>query len=55
MVMDSLGYLDAVAGLPEQLEVAHELAASLDLSGLPASDAIDSIAVLGMGGSADRG
>jgi glucose/mannose-6-phosphate isomerase len=55
MVMDSLGYLDAIAGLPEQLEGAHELAAALDLSALPAADAIDSIAVLGMGGSAIAG
>jgi glucose/mannose-6-phosphate isomerase len=53
--MDSLGYLDAVAGWPEQLEAGHELAAGLDLSNLPDKGAIDSIAVLGMGGSAIAG
>ena len=55
MAVDSLGFLDAVAGLPEQLEVAHEAAAEVDLSSLPAGDAIDSIAVLGMGGSGIAG
>ena len=52
---DSLGFVDAVAGWPEQLEVAHELAAEADLSSLPAAAAIDSIAVLGMGGSGIAG
>ncbi|MCJ7439240.1 MAG: bifunctional phosphoglucose/phosphomannose isomerase [Acidimicrobiia bacterium] len=55
MAVDSLGFLDAVTGLPEQLETAHELAAEADLSSLPAGDAIDSIAVLGMGGSGMAG
>jgi glucose/mannose-6-phosphate isomerase len=54
-VADSLGFLDAVAGLPEQLEAAHGLAAEADLSSLPAGDSIDSIAVLGMGGSGMAG
>jgi glucose/mannose-6-phosphate isomerase len=54
-VTDSLGYLDAVTGLPEQLDSAHELAASLDLGGLPGPGGIDSIAVLGMGGSGIAG
>jgi glucose/mannose-6-phosphate isomerase len=52
---DTLGFLDAVAGLPEQLDAAHELAGALDLSGLPRSDGVDSIAVLGMGGSGIAG
>jgi glucose/mannose-6-phosphate isomerase len=55
VTVDSLGFLDAVAGLPEQLEVAHETATELDLSSLPAGDAIDSVAVLGMGGSGMAG
>ncbi|MEX2256682.1 MAG: bifunctional phosphoglucose/phosphomannose isomerase [Acidimicrobiia bacterium] len=52
---DTLGYVDAIAGLPEQLEAAHEQAATVDVSALPSGDAIDSIAVLGMGGSAISG
>jgi len=52
---DTLGFLDAVAGLPEQLGEAHELVGSLDLSDLPAPDRIDAIAVLGMGGSGVAG
>ncbi|HEU5302236.1 MAG TPA: bifunctional phosphoglucose/phosphomannose isomerase [Acidimicrobiia bacterium] len=55
MAVDSIGFLEAVAGLPEQLDAAHELAGSLDLSALPKPDAIDSIAVLGMGGSGIAG
>jgi len=55
MTPDSLGYVDAVGGLPEQLESAHELAASVDLGGLPEAGAIDSIAVLGLGGSGIAG
>jgi glucose/mannose-6-phosphate isomerase len=55
MVTDSLGYVDAITGLPEQLDAAHELAASVDLSGLPDADGIDAIAVLGMGGSGISG
>src|SRR5690554_4239598 len=52
---DTLGFLDAVAGLPEQLGAAHESAATLDFSSLPGRDGIDSIAVLGMGGSGIAG
>ncbi|HEY8217165.1 MAG TPA: bifunctional phosphoglucose/phosphomannose isomerase [Acidimicrobiia bacterium] len=52
---DTLGYVDAITRLPEQLEAAHELAASVDLTGLPDASGIDSIAVLGMGGSGISG
>jgi glucose/mannose-6-phosphate isomerase len=52
---DSLGFLDAVATLPEQLAAAHEAAAELDFSALPAADDIRNIAVLGMGGSGIAG
>ncbi len=52
---DTLGFLDAVAGLPEQLVAAHEQAAAADLDRLPGADAIDAVAVLGMGGSGIAG
>jgi glucose/mannose-6-phosphate isomerase len=52
---DTLGYIDAITRLPEQLEAAHELAASVDLVALPDAGGIDSIAVLGMGGSGMAG
>ncbi len=52
---DSLGFLDAVRGLPEQLDAAHEAAAELDLSSLPPADTIDNIVMLGMGGSGVAG
>jgi glucose/mannose-6-phosphate isomerase len=53
--LDTLGFGDAVAGLPEQLEAAHRAAASLDLSRLPDAGDIDQIVVLGMGGSGIAG
>ncbi|MEP6625739.1 MAG: bifunctional phosphoglucose/phosphomannose isomerase [Acidimicrobiia bacterium] len=53
---DTLGFLDAVAGLPEQLTAAHATAAAvLTPDALPAGDAIRNIAVLGMGGSGIAG
>ncbi|MFN8037094.1 MAG: bifunctional phosphoglucose/phosphomannose isomerase [Acidimicrobiia bacterium] len=55
MTTDSVGFLDAVQGLPEQLAAAHEAAGSLDPAGFPAADAIDNIVVLGMGGSGISG
>jgi glucose/mannose-6-phosphate isomerase len=54
-VTDTLGFLGAVAGLPEQLDAAHKVMGSVDLGSLPAADAIDSIVVLGMGGSGVAG
>jgi glucose/mannose-6-phosphate isomerase len=55
-VPDSLGFLDAVAGLPEQLADAHRSARdALDQASLPSPDDIDDIAVLGMGGSGIAG
>lgn len=53
--LDSLGFVDAVAGLPEQLAAAHEAAGELDASQLPDADEIDNIVVLGMGGSGVAG
>ena len=53
---DSLGFLDAVAGLPEQLVAAHADAATLiRAEDLPGADTIRNIVVLGMGGSAISG
>jgi glucose/mannose-6-phosphate isomerase len=53
---DSLGFLDSVHGLPEQLATAHEQSAVvLDTAPLPAASAIDHVAVLGMGGSGIAG
>ena len=52
---DSLNFLDAVAGLPEQLTVAHESAAIVHADALPKADSIRNIVVLGMGGSGISG
>ena len=52
---DTLGFLEAVRGLPEQLAAAHEAAAALDVSGLGPADGIDNVVVLGMGGSGIAG
>ncbi len=53
---DSLGFLDAVAGLPEQLIGAHQSAgAALTAEALPAADEIHNIVVMGMGGSGIAG
>jgi glucose/mannose-6-phosphate isomerase len=56
VAFDTLGFLAAVDGLPEQLATAHERAAmALDHVTLPAPTDIDNIAVLGMGGSGIAG
>lgn len=56
MGADSLGFLAAVAGLPEQLAAAHEHAAEhVRAEALPEADAIRNIVVLGMGGSGISG
>jgi len=52
---DSLKFLEAVRGLPEQLASAHESAAALDVSGLGSASDIANIAVFGMGGSGIAG
>lgn len=53
---DSLGFLDAVGGLPEQLADAHRTAReALDGAPLPAPDAVRNVVVLGMGGSGIAG
>jgi glucose/mannose-6-phosphate isomerase len=56
VAVDSLGFLGVIEGLPEQLAAAHEQATmTLDRAALPRPDAIDHIAVLGMGGSGIAG
>jgi glucose/mannose-6-phosphate isomerase len=55
-VPDSLGFVDAVRGLPEQLADAIQSArVALDGVPLPAAIDIDNIVVLGMGGSGIAG
>jgi glucose/mannose-6-phosphate isomerase len=55
-VPDSLRFLDAVGGLPEQLADAHRSARdALDEAPLPTVAEIDNIVVLGMGGSGIAG
>ena len=55
MTTDSLGFLDAVAGLPEQLARAHEIAGELHADAFPRADTIRNIVMLGMGGSGIAG
>jgi glucose/mannose-6-phosphate isomerase len=56
VALDSLEFLAAVDGLPEQLAGAHEQSAmALEQVTLPAPTDIDHIAVLGMGGSGIAG
>jgi len=51
--LDSLGMLEAVASMPEQL--LQGLAAGQGLEGLPGHDDVEHVVVLGMGGSAIAG
>ena len=55
MTTDSLNFLEAVAGLPEQLAHAHEVAGSVHADAFPRGDLIRNIVVLGMGGSGISG
>jgi glucose/mannose-6-phosphate isomerase len=52
---DSLQFLDALRGLPEQLAAAHEAAAELHTGRLPAATDVRNIVVMGMGGSGIAG
>jgi len=54
-VTDSLNFVDAVAGLPEQLAHAHEVAGEIHPDAFPRADAVRNIVVLGMGGSGIAG
>jgi glucose/mannose-6-phosphate isomerase len=52
---DSLRFLEAVAGLPEQLAAAHEAAAAIPAHTLPKPEPVRNIVMLGMGGSGIAG
>jgi glucose/mannose-6-phosphate isomerase len=52
---DSLNFLEAVAGLPEQLAHAHETAGAVHADAFPRGDIVRNIVVLGMGGSGIAG
>jgi glucose/mannose-6-phosphate isomerase len=52
---DSLHFLDAVCGLPEQLAAAHEAASTMHVDRFPRAGDIRNIVVLGMGGSGISG
>ena len=51
MAVDSLGFGDALATMPEQLASAHEAAGKVPASALPDANAFDRVVTLGMGGS----
>jgi glucose/mannose-6-phosphate isomerase len=55
VTVDSLRFLDAVRGLPEQLAAAHEAAAELHPRRLPSVENVRNIVVMGMGGSGISG
>src|SRR5262249_44375797 len=55
MAVDSLGFGEALCGLPEQLAAAHEAAGKVAASVLPDAGAFDRIVTLGMGGSGIAG
>ncbi len=52
---DTLHFLDEVAGLPEQLAAAHEVASKVRIDQLPHESQVRNIVVLGMGGSGISG
>jgi glucose/mannose-6-phosphate isomerase len=52
---DSLHFLDAVCGLPEQLAAAHEAASTVHVDRFPKVGEIRNIVVMGMGGSGISG
>ncbi len=55
MTVDSLDFLAAVEGLPEQLSDAHRAAGAVDPSLFPRADEIDHVVLCGMGGSGVTG
>jgi glucose/mannose-6-phosphate isomerase len=52
---DTLGFLGAVEGLPEQLADAHRAAGAIDPARFPRAGGIDHLVVCGMGGSGIAG
>src|SRR6201994_3739396 len=55
MTVDSLGFGEALAAMPEQLAAAHEVAGKVPGSSLPDAAGFDRIVTLGMGGSGIAG
>ena len=55
MTVDTLGFGDALATLPEQLAAAHEVAGKVHASALPDAGNFDRVVTLGMGGSGIAG
>jgi glucose/mannose-6-phosphate isomerase len=55
MAVDTLGFGDALAALPEQLAAAHEAAGKVPASSLPDATTFDRLVTLGMGGSGIAG
>jgi len=53
--VDTLGFVDAVRSLPEQLAAALQVAAGVDLTGLPDAADVRAVLVTGMGGSGISG
>jgi glucose/mannose-6-phosphate isomerase len=53
--VDSLRFLDAVVGLPEQLAAAHEAAGAIDTAHFAPASEVDHIIAMGMGGSGIAG
>jgi len=53
--IDSIGFLDAIAALPEQLAPAEAVAREVDLKEIGSNTPITSVVVLGMGGSGIAG
>jgi glucose/mannose-6-phosphate isomerase len=54
-VTDSLRFVEAVEGLPEQLAGAHETVGEMHADAFPSAEGISSIVVCGMGGSGISG
>ena len=52
---DSMNFLDAVEGLPEQLTAAHEAAGKVHADAFPKPENVRNIVVMGMGGSGISG
>jgi glucose/mannose-6-phosphate isomerase len=52
---DTLNFLDAVCGLPEQLDAARRAAIDIPIEAFPSSDGLRNIVVCGMGGSGISG
>jgi glucose/mannose-6-phosphate isomerase len=51
VAVDTLGFVEAVRGLPEQLGAAHRAAGAIDPDRFPAAAGLSNVVVCGMGGS----